>query len=366
MNAIVEKPNATEAATRSVPPAHLITPSSQRARKLMLRSGVAAVVLLGAAGVATWWAGEGRYIESTDNAYVQADIAVLGPRVEGDVLTIPVADNQIVHAGDKLITLDPADFQARLDQARGSDAEAAAAIQTARRQVEQAAAAITQQDAMIAQAQAEWTRADADAGRTSTLVNAGWASRQLNDTKVADQRKASAVLAAARAQHESAEQALAVAQAQVAQAEAHKATQDAAVKLAEKALADTVIRAPFDGVVGNRAAQLGQHVNAALQLISVTPLRDQLYVIAAIEAHVDSLAPATGALYSLLPAENATGNFTKVVQRIPVKLRIDPAVAANATWLRAGLSVTAEVDTRGPLAVRRGLFGSILAAIGLG
>ena len=392
MNAIVEKPNATEAATRSVPPAHLITPSSQRARKLMLRSGVAAVVLLGAAGVATWWAGEGRYIESTDNAYVQADIAVLGPRVEGDVLTIPVADNQIVHAGDKLITLDPADFQARLDQARGSDAEAAAAIQTARRQVEQAAAAITQQDAMIAQAQAEWTRADADAGRTSTLVNAGWASRQLNDTKVADQRKASAVLAAARAQHESAEQALAVAQAQVAQAEAHKATQDAAVKLAEKALADTVIRAPFDGVVGNRAAQLGQHVNAALQLISVTPLRDQLYVIAnfketqlramkagqnvvltpdidssaAIEAHVDSLAPATGALYSLLPAENATGNFTKVVQRIPVKLRIDPAVAANATWLRAGLSVTAEVDTRGPLAVRRGLFGSVLAAIGLG
>ncbi len=154
----------------------------------------------------------------------------------------------------------------------------------------------------------------------------------------------------------------------------------------------TVIRAPFDGIVGNRAAQLGQHVNPALQLVSVTPLRQQLYVVAnfketqlrrmqpgqkvvltpdidpgaAIEAHVDSLAPATGALYSLLPPENATGNFTKVVQRVPVKIVIDPAVAAKAPWLRAGLSVTAEVDTRGPAAVRHGLLGSIAAMLGLG
>jgi membrane fusion protein (multidrug efflux system) len=399
MNAVTDKPSAAPVSARSAsapPPARLVTPEStkaaSRARALATRVGAAVIVVLGAAGFGTWWLTEARYIESTDNSYVQADIAVLGPRVEGDVLTIPVADNQVVHAGDPLITLDPTDFQARLDQARGAAAEAAAAIVTARRQVEQASAAIAQADAMIAQARAEYVRADADAGRTGTLASAGWASRELNDTKVADQRKSVAAVAAASAQKETAIEALAVARAQVAQAEAHKQTQDAAVKLAEKALADTVIRAPVDGVVGNRAAQLGQHVTPALQLISVTPSRDQLYVIAnfketqlramrpgqkvlltpdidtsaAIEARVDSLAPATGALYSLLPPENATGNFTKVVQRVPVKLRIDPAVAAGATWLRAGLSVTAEVDTRGPDAVRRGLWGSIAAALGLG
>ncbi len=392
MNALTEKPAPTDAAGQSaVPMAQPTPPTSGRARKLALQGGVALVVLLGAGGIGTWWFTEARYIQSTDNAYVQGDIAVLGPRVEGDVQTIPVADNQIVHAGDPLITLDPTDFQARLQQARGSAAEAAAAIVTAQRQVEQAGAMIDQSDAMIAQAQAEFSRADADAGRTSALTSAGWASRQLNETKVADQRKSVASVAAARAQKENAVEALAVAKAQVAQAEAHKQTQDAAVKLAEKALADTVIRAPFDGVVGNRAAQLGQHVNALLQLISVTPLRDQLYVVAnfketqlramqpgqkvlltpdidtsaAIEGRVDSLAPATGSLYSLLPAENATGNFTKVVQRVPVKVRIDPAVADKAPWLRAGLSVTAEVDTRGPDAVRRGLWGSIGHAVGL-
>jgi membrane fusion protein (multidrug efflux system) len=235
------------------------------------------------------------------------------------------------------------------------------------------------------------TRATADAGRSGALVSAGWASRQANDQAVADRNKATAAVAAMRAQEETARSALAVAEAQVTQAEAKKLTQDAAVKLAERSLDYTVIRAPFDGVVGNRAAQLGQHVNPTLQLISVTPLRGQLYVIAnfketqlrrmqpgqkvvltpdidssaAIDAQVDSLAPATGALYSLLPPENATGNFTKVVQRVPVKITIDPAVAANATWLRAGLSVTAEVDTRGPDAVRHGLIGTAAAAVGL-
>jgi membrane fusion protein, multidrug efflux system len=396
MTAVSDKPEPTRAVAQSpagpLPAARLITPTTARVRKLVLRGGIAAVLLLGAAGVGTWWMSEGRYIESTDNAYVQADIAVLGPRIEGDVLTIHVADNQIVHAGDPLITLDPADWQARLDQARGAVAEAAAAIVTARRQVEQAAAMLDQSDAMIAQAQAEWARAEADAGRTGALATAGWASRQLNDTKIADQRKSIAGLNAARAQRESASHALAVAQAQVAQAEAHKVTQDAVLKLAARNLDYTVIRAPFDGVVGNRAAQLGQHVTPALQLISVTPLREQLYVVAnfketqlrrmqsgqkvlltpdidssaAIEARVDSLAPATGALYSLLPPENATGNFTKVVQRVPVKLRIDPRVAAQASWLRAGLSVTADVDTRAPDAVRLGLLGSIFAALGLG
>lgn len=390
MNAVTEKPKAADPA---VTPAMISAapPAPGKARKRVVQGAAAAVVLLGVAVTANWWVHEGAWIESTDNAYVQGDIAVLGPRIEGDVTGIPVADNQTVHAGDPLLLLDPADWQLRLDQARDALAEASAAVETARRQVEQAGAAIAQSDAMIAQADAEFTRADADAGRTGTLASAGWASRQTNETKVADQRKALASVAAARAQRETAVQALAVAKAALAQAEAHRQTQDAAVKLAERNLGYTVIRAPFDGVVTNRAAQLGQHVNPALQLITVAPPRDRLYVIAnfketqlramqpgqkvlltpdidtsaAIEARVDSMAPATGALFSLLPPENATGNFTKVVQRVPVKIVIPPETAARAAWLRAGLSVTAEVDTRGPQAVRHGLLGSLAATFGL-
>ena len=161
------------------------------------------------------------------------------------------------------------------------------------------------------------------------------------------------------------------------------------MQLAENNLAYTVIRAPFDGIAGNRAAELGQHVTPASQLIAVAPLREQLYVVAnfketqlrrmqpgmkvrlmpdidpgaAVDGRVDSLAPATGALFSLLPPENATGNFTKVVQRVPVKLVVDPAQARMPQWLRAGLSVTAEVDTRGPDAQRLGLFGAAAATL---
>jgi membrane fusion protein, multidrug efflux system len=385
MNALTNKPSPTASAGLTpIPPA-------PRGGRFAKRLALAIVALLVAAVLGNWWAREGRWIESTDNAYVQGDIAVLGTRIEGDVIAIPVADNKIVHAGDPLLLLDPADWQVRLEQARGSTAEAAAAIVTARRQVEQSAAVIAQSDALIAQAQAELTRATADASRAGALVSAGWTSRQSNDQAVADQRKATALLTSARAQKDSATLAIAVAQAQVTQSEARKATLDAATKLAERNLGYTVVRAPFDGVVTNRAAQLGQHVNPALQLIVVAPLRERLWVVAnfketqlrrmqpgqnvvltpdidssaAIVAHVDSLAPATGALFSLLPPENATGNFTKVVQRVPVKLVIDAAVAAKATWLRAGLSVTAEVDTRGPAAVRLGILGSLAAALGL-
>jgi membrane fusion protein (multidrug efflux system) len=175
------------------------------------------------------------------------------------------------------------------------------------------------------------------------------------------------------------------------QAQAKLASADAAVRLAQNNLGYATIRAPFDGIVGNRAAQLGQHVQVGQQLIAVAPPAERLFVVAnfketqlrlirpglkvvltpdidsgaAVRGRVDSLAPATGALFSLLPPENATGNFTKVVQRVPVKIVIDPADAGAARWLRAGLSVTAEVDTRGPDAERRGLFGAAAATVGL-
>jgi membrane fusion protein (multidrug efflux system) len=386
MNAITEKPLAlpAETETRAAPP-----PSrGARLRRLWRpAAGLAAVIAIGVG--ASWWFTEGRYIESTDNAYIQGDIAVLGPRIEGDVAAIKVADNQRVHAGDPLIVLDPADWQARLAQASASAAEATAAIETAQRQVAQQQATIDVAQAAISQAQAEQTRASADATRSGSLVANGWASRQSNDQAIADARKGNAAVISAQAQKAAAEQQLAVFQAQVTQAKARQQNAAAAQQLAENNLTYTVIRAPFDGIVGNRAAELGQHVQPGAQLIAVAPLPEKLYVVAnfketqlrrmhpgmkvtlvpdidsgaAVDGRVESLAPATGALFSLLPPENATGNFTKVVQRVPVKIVIDPTEAAHAGWLRAGLSVTADVDTRGPDAQRLGLFGAAAATL---
>jgi len=384
MNAITEQPQPAPADTQ--------TRATDRRSRLLRRlwrplAGLAVVIGIGV--TASWWFTEGRYIESTDNAYVQGDIAVLSPRIEGDVAAIKVADNQRVRAGDPLIVLDPTDWRSRLAQATAAAAEAAAAVETAQRQVGQQQATIEAAQAAIVQAQAEQARATADATRSGSLVVGGWASRQANDQAIADSRKANAAVVAAQAQKAAAEQQLDVLRAQVVQARAREQNAAAAAQLAENNLAYTVIRAPFDGIAGNRAAELGQHVTPASQLIAVAPLREQLYVVAnfketqlrhmqpgmkvrlvpdidpgaAVDGRVDSLAPATGALFSLLPPENATGNFTKVVQRVPVKLVVDPAQAAHAQWLRAGLSVTAEVDTRGPDAQRLGLFGTAAATL---
>ena len=267
MNGIADKPPLTPATT--------LTQVEARPFALLRRLWRPAVALLGtiALGVTvSWWLTEGRYIESTDNAYVQGDIAVLSPRIEGDVAAIKAADNQRVHAGDPLVALDPADWRARLAQATATAAEATAAVQTADRQVAQQQATIDAAQAAIVQAQAEQARATADANRSGTLVANGWASRQANDQAIADARKANAAVVAAEAQKVAAEQQLAVLNAQVLQAKARQQNAAAAVQLAENNMAYTVIRAPFDGTVGNRAAELGQHVTPATQLIAVAPL----------------------------------------------------------------------------------------------
>ena len=196
-------------------------------------------------------------------------------------------------------------------------------------------------------------------------------------------------LAIAQAQRNAAQQALAVAQANVTQAEARVTTATTQAHIAEVNLGYTVTRAPADGVVGNKAVRVGAYVAPGQQLLAFAP--QDLYVVANYKetqlahmkpgqdvvltgdidpdhpvcAKVDSLAPATGALFSLLPPENATGNFTKVVQRVPVKLVVCAGEAAKTPWLRAGLSVVADVDTRDGHPKRLGLFGSLRSWIGL-
>ncbi len=393
MNAVAEKPAPLSADAQSLSTPAVTAPGRRPARpgRTLLKVGLLLGVAAGALLVGNWWFTEAVFIQSTDNAYVQGDIAVLGPRIEADVLKVDVGDNQVVKAGQPLITFDPRDRQTQLDQAVAAAGEARAAVTVAQRQVEQQRSMIAQDDAQIAAAQAELTRASADAVRSGALTGAGWTSRQSNDQAQADRLKAQAQLASTNAARDTAVQMITVAQAQLIQAQAHVVSADAQVQLAKNNLSYTVLRAPFDGVASNRAVQVGSHVLPGQQLISVAPLASQLYVVAnfketqlahmhpgqkvvltpdidthdAVTGRVDSVAPATGALFSLLPPENATGNFTKVVQRIPVKIVIDRDEAKRADWLRAGLSVTADVDTRGPDSVRHGIIGAALHTLGL-
>jgi len=354
----------------------------RRLRPLLLLAA-----LLGAGLAGNWWLKVGRYMESTDNAYVQGDIVLLGARIEGDVGAILVTDNQRVEEGQPLIQLEDRDWRARRDAAAAALAQAEAGIATTRAQIEQQRAQITATEAQIAQAEAERVRATADSARYGSLAQSGFGSRENAERTVADRRKAEATVASAQASAAAARAAVPVLEGQLATAEGRRAEAAAQLALAESNLAYTVIRAPFAGLVGNRTAQLGAHVRPGQNLIAVAPPPERQWVTAnfketqlrgmrpgqpvtlsvdaghELHGHVESLAPATGALFSLLPPENATGNFTKIVQRVPVRIALDPG--QDATLLRPGLSVEAQVDRRADPAAPRSLFGAAAATLGL-
>ena len=388
MNAPVAPSVAAQAATAPRPESR--PPRPRRAVRRWLLRILPLAVLVGAVIGGTWYWQTGRFLVETDDAYVQGDIALLGPRIEADVEAIHVADNQPVRAGQPLLTLDDRDARTSRDQAAAALAEARAALDVARQSRAQMVAQIDQAAAQIDQARAEQVRANADANRARQLVGAGWTSRQTNDQAVADQRKAEAALHAAEAELAVRRQALPVQDAQIAQAEARQAQAAAALAAAENTLSYTVIRAPFDGIAGNRAAQLGQHVRPGQRLIAVAPQPDLLYIVAnfketqlarvrpgqpveisvdaipdrVFHARVDSFAPGTGSQFSLLPPENATGNFTKIVQRVPVKLVLEPG--QDTERLRAGLSAIPEIDAREHPERDKSILGAIRQVLSLG
>ncbi|WP_269501834.1 HlyD family secretion protein [Burkholderia sp. IMCC1007] len=330
-----------------------------------------------------WWT-IGRFIEQTDDAYVRADVVTVSPRVAGYVASVAVDDNQPVRRGDVLVTLDERDYRAKLD-----DAQAAVAAADATLQAEQAAAAtldaqIGQQRSVIAQAQAdaaaaraEAARRDADAERYRHLLAESAASGQRWEQAHADALKARAELARANAavhaqddQQTVLRRRRAQSAAAIDQARARLAASRAKLALAQLDLEHTVIRATRDGTIGQRAVRAGQYVEVGMPLLAVVPLRD-VYVVAnfketqlgamhdgqPVEIDVDTyaghtlhgrvigLAPGSGAEFALLPPDNATGNFTKIVQRVPVKIRLDNLPPGLV--LRPGMSVLARVDTRG-------------------
>ena len=339
-------------------------------RKRLLIMGAAGLAALGAAWVGHDYWTHGRFIESTDDAYVGGDVTLIAPKVAGFIATVAVTDNQAVHAGDLLVQLDDRDYRAAL-------AKASAAVAGQQATLANLAAARRLQQAVIAQAQAETgataaeiTRTHYDVDRYQALSQAQFASAQRYQQADADSRKAVAADQKARATLEAATRQLDVIDTQLQQVQAGLAGAVAERDMAQLNLGYTELRAPIDGTIGNRSARTGAYATVGAQLIALVPARglwvdanfkeNQLATMrpgqaATIEAdvlpgevfhgHVASLAPATGAQFSVLPAENATGNFTKIVQRVPVRITLD-GDADVLGRLRPGLSVTAEVDRR--------------------
>jgi len=337
------------------------------------RVALAAVTLIAGLGVAKlshdWWT-VGRFSQSTDDAYIGGDVTVIAPKVAGFIGELAVTDNQFVHAGDLLIKLDDRDYRAAL-----AKAEAAVAIQRATLTNLDATSRL--QEAVIAQAQAGIAAADAEVTRThddqvrnQKLVTTGAVSTQEFQKADADYKEALAAGEKSRAALTAAQRQLEVIGTQKEQAEAGLAAAVAERDLAQLNLGYTELRAPIDGMIGNRSAQIGAYASTGAQLISLVPAHG-LWVDAnfkenqlgqmrpgapasvsvdlisgtTFHGHVASIAPATGAQFSVLPPENATGNFTKIVQRVAVRIVIDDNDAAIGL-LRPGLSVTAKVDTR--------------------
>jgi membrane fusion protein (multidrug efflux system) len=330
-------------------------------------AGVTSLALVVGAGF--WWANRQHY-ESTDNAFVEADTAPVSALIAGHVTDVLVSDNEAVAPGQPLVRLDPTDPQNRLAQATANLAAAEAQVRSVDDKAALEQSMIAERGAGVMSAEADKRTAELDMARYGKLAQQGWISDQGLQKARASAQQTAAALAQAQAVLEAerrSARSLGAARAQnVAQVEAAKA----AVDQARTDLSRTEIRSPIAGVVGARAVRPGQYVQPGVTLMAVVPL-GQTYVVAnfketqvarmrvgqRVEIHADafdkpirgriqSFAPATGSEFALIPVENAVGNFTKITQRVPVKIAVDPN-ASLASALRPGLSVVVKVDITG-------------------
>ena len=350
--------------TASAPPAPA---RPRRKRRILLYLALAVAVLLAAALL--YWFLIARYSETTDDAYLQADSVTLAPKVTGYVREVLVKDNQRVSAGQPVVRLEDDQYQARLNQADAN-------ILSNQADIDRATAEITRQQAEIEEAQARQRSAQVqlhyaehEYQRYRPLAASG-AENQEKLTDLARSRdQAQADYDANVAAVKSASAQIRSMQAQIEQAKAELASARANQQQSGIDLHDTVIRSPIDGYVGDRAVRVGQYVQPGTRLLTVVP-NDDVYLVAnfketqlanmqigqpatlhvdAVPGHdfrgeVESFAPGTGSLFALLPPDNATGNFTKIVQRVPVRIRITEH-APELKRLLAGMSVSVDVDT---------------------
>jgi membrane fusion protein, multidrug efflux system len=347
--------------------------TSVRPRRSPKRFALAGAGLLALAAAgwygANWWT-TGRFIESTDDAYVGGNVTPIAPHVAGFVQQILAKDNDYVEAGQPLVRLDPNDFVAAVSHAR-------AELQAKQGMVENLQAKLVMQKSVIAgaeadlaskQAQAAFAAQDSERYRSLAMTAAG--SRQDDQRAVAGDRAAKAAVLSSQAGLAAGNQQLSVLNTELAIARANVTQAEADLRIAELNLGYTVVTAPVAGYVGNRYAQAGAYVTAGTNLLSVVPAHglwvdanfkedqigrmkpgSQATVVADVlpgrtfHGQVISLAPATGAVFSVIPPQNATGNFTKIVQRVPVRIMLD-GDGQDLGLLRAGLSTVVHVDTR--------------------
>lgn len=345
--------------------------------------GLAALLILLAGVVGVRWWTVGRFLVSTDDAYVRADIATISPHVAGYIANVAVRDNQRVSAGDVLALIDDGDYRARVTKARGVVAAATARVAAQQAAIAHLAARSEQQQSLIAATladvearQADLRQANLDYRREQYLDSQHVTDAKHLEAADASAKRIAAAVEASRATAAASKAQLTVlaterqqASAALDEARGEQAQAEAALVLADLELRYTVIRAPTAGVVGQRSVRVGEYAGAGTPLMAVVP--DERYIVAnykegqlegaapgqsveievdalggrALKGHVDSFAPASGAQFAILPPDNATGNFTKIVQRLPVRITVD-AGQARVADLRPGMSVVTAIDTR--------------------
>jgi membrane fusion protein (multidrug efflux system) len=311
----------------------------------------------------------GKYVEGTDDAYIRADAVTVSPKISGYVEQVFVGDNQDVKAGQPLVRIDPRDYKA-------ATAQYQAQIDVSRANADNVRAGIREQDAAIAEAEAQLAKSEADAryaagevARYAPLAESGAETREKLTTLRNQATQAANTVAAQKASLESARRRIGSLEAQIRQAEAQGEAAQAQLAAADVNLGSTVIKASVDGRVGDKSVRVGQFVQSGTRMMSVVPL-SKIYITANfketqvglmrpgqparievdalpgvdLKGHVESVSPGTGAEFSLLPPQNATGNFTKIVQRVPIRIAIDAGPDARRV-LVPGLSLTVNVDT---------------------
>ncbi|MGL3210010.1 membrane fusion protein (multidrug efflux system) [Bradyrhizobium sp. USDA 4501] len=363
-----EAPPASAPEQPAASPAAAPAPKSGKRKFVMM--GVVGLLALAAAGYAAYYLMVGRFYVSTDDAYVRANNSMLGARVAGHIAAILPGDNALVRAGDVIFRIDDGDYRIAADAARTRIATQQATIERIGRQVAAAASSVEQAQAQLVSAQAGLKRADLDFDRQQALSTKGFASRATFEVSEAGRDQGAASVRSAQAAYDAAKDNVEVTKAQQAEARAQLAELQTQLAKAERDLEFTNVRAPVDGTFSNRLVNTGDYINVGQRLGNVVPL-DGVYIDAnyketqlkrirtgqrvtiKVDAYgfrkftglVDSISPAAGSVFTLLPPDNATGNFTKIVQRLPVRIRV-PASVARQGLLRAGMSVYTTVDTR--------------------
>jgi membrane fusion protein (multidrug efflux system) len=338
-------------------------------KKPVILAVLAAALAFGGYEGYHWWT-EGRFMVSTDDAYVQADITILSAKISGYVSSVAVTNNQGVRTGDLIAKIDDGDYRFALQSAKDKLATQQSAITRIGRQIESGRASAAQADAQIAAARAEAERAESDYARQQQLARSDYTSRAALENAKAARDRADANVKSAQAALAAAQANVEVLSAQQKEGERLAAEYQTAIEKAERDLSFTEIRAPVDGVIGNKAMEVGTYVQPGARLAALVPLTSvhvdanfketqlaslkpgqkvhvkvDAFPDSDIVGTVESVSPAAGAVFSLLPPENATGNFTKIVQRVPVRVAVNPEIAQQGL-LRPGLSVVVDVDTR--------------------